>query len=655
MTSQEELAPDVVFAPIPTWVKMWDADTSADMGSSEDRNRLVDLQFLVEEYVSTRFMRHRFFLATTRDLNNSISYNIRIGFAVEEVVIHHVQVMRGDKLIRLDDQIKEQPSHFGKNDGSGNLRLLIPGLHLNDEVEICYSCRQRPSHIPWSMQGDYRSKQLSKNDFLRVVVTSPKELHSSGCNGLHYRHFEVDGAKIHEWGPEKTTLLERNDDVDQFQLSLASSWEELSATLYARYSAFLVSDAEVLKIATEIDAIATNERQKVTFALRWIQNSISYLSSRSFEPKLPPETLRSRFGDCREQSLLLVSILTALGVKSRLTLVDSYRNLLNRSFKPSRNWFDHFVVEVWDNADQSRYWIDPMRTHQGGIGDNIFLPDYEFGLVLDPKGCDLTPVAGKDSKEPELSICDEYRFSDDKDTIAVLKASKTLRGPLADQYRMTIEENSKEQLSLRHQSEYSRFYELERGEHETLISDDIDANTITVLSKFKIPRRKFLADGHLQQFWLNPTAVNDLVRSTLESLRSDENKIYSRKHHVAHSVTILDAPGQLPTVPDIDVANSYFRLGREAEYQTEENRLSVNWTFSSKARPLDNDTRLDFEALLAPALEETNYWCHLSWEEPTKSVQPIRTFWPYLRRAVLWWISLGAVTYLVFWIGLLNQ
>ena len=60
-------------------------------------------------------------------------------------------------------------------------------------------------------------------------------------------------------------------------------------------------------------------------ALQFVQNKIRYVSlsfgSNAYHPHHPDEVLQNRYGDCKDKSLLLLSLLRAAGIQAWPALV----------------------------------------------------------------------------------------------------------------------------------------------------------------------------------------------------------------------------------------------------------------------------------------------------------------------------------------------
>jgi hypothetical protein len=148
-------------------------------------------------------------------------------------------------------------------------------------------------------------------------------------------------------------------------------------------------------LATQLCANAKSDREKIDLLSREVQKSIGYkaieFGVRARRPNAAADTLRQRYGDCKDHALLLHQLLRAAKVESHLALVNTdYR--INPDL-PSLDQFNHMVVHV--PALGKGWLIDPTSKHMsltgfvaGGIWDS-------HALLLDPANPRLAqPLAG---------------------------------------------------------------------------------------------------------------------------------------------------------------------------------------------------------------------------------------------------------------------
>ncbi|MCB1224664.1 MAG: tetratricopeptide repeat protein, partial [Verrucomicrobiales bacterium] len=151
-------------------------------------------------------------------------------------------------------------------------------------------------------------------------------------------------------------------------------------------------------------------------------------------PHPPSKVLKDRYGDCKDQSLLLLQALAASDIPAHLTLVGSTNPI--RDALPSLDQFDHMVVHVPGSGAEP--FIDP--TQRDGM---LRLPvpsglDDRHLLILDPENPRLHRTKAYPADMGELRIERQVRPLEDgrlhvSETLFTSDYwAETLRGSLRD-------------------------------------------------------------------------------------------------------------------------------------------------------------------------------------------------------------------------------
>ena len=144
---------------------------------------------------------------------------------------------------------------------------------------------------------------------------------------------------------------------------------------------------------------ATSRDEVVDRALRWVVTNVRYtgleFGKQALVPVAPGRTLERGFGDCKDQSTLLVGILRERGVDAHVALLNAGEWYDVPATLPGLGLFDHAIVHV---GGREPLWADPTDRHsRAGV-----LPEADQGrlaLVASPttRKPTRTPVAGVDA------------------------------------------------------------------------------------------------------------------------------------------------------------------------------------------------------------------------------------------------------------------
>ncbi len=142
-----------------------------------------------------------------------------------------------------------------------------------------------------------------------------------------------------------------------------------------------------------------SEMRRIDILAAWVQDEIHYeaieFGRRAYIPKTARETIRDRYGDCKDHAVLLYAMLNAVGIESSLALVNLQQSVLPEL--PNTDQFNHMIVAV--EAADGPMFIDttdkdlrlgklPPRSMAGNHAlllkdtpELVAIPDYETGLT----------------------------------------------------------------------------------------------------------------------------------------------------------------------------------------------------------------------------------------------------------------------------------
>jgi transglutaminase-like putative cysteine protease len=145
-----------------------------------------------------------------------------------------------------------------------------------------------------------------------------------------------------------------------FELSSFETWQEVSR-FFAHY--YEVTDQMPANVTREIDTIRSknlDEAARTRAALDFVQREIRYLGIEigqgGYIPRKTELTLDRRFGDCKDMTYLLLTMLDGLGINADAVLVNSSERAGVEVNAPSSVIFDHVIVRTKFN-DKVYFWI----------------------------------------------------------------------------------------------------------------------------------------------------------------------------------------------------------------------------------------------------------------------------------------------------------
>lgn len=326
-----------------------------------------------------------------------------------------------------------------------------------------------------------------------------------------------------------------------------------------------------------------NRDTLITRLIRFVQDDVRYLGFESgihsHRPHAPAQVFEQRFGDCKDKSLLLVTLLRQLGIEAAPVLVNTNlrQEIVNRL--PSINVFNHCVVTFKENGDH--YFIDPTISSQGGQWRDVFFPNYGFGLVLSVDQDSLTRLPeNKNSRIWEEQDIELTAVNQD----ALVTIRTTYEGVEADIQRSNIASSSLESIAKNYLTFYGNLYHGIESTDDINIEDDRERNRLIISEQYRVPQfwQKQEADSTTVYCELYALSMENLVN--VDKLTSRESP-YRLNHPTAYRTTIrLKLPEAWNITEDKEEINGdSYEYEYKVSYNKRTNLLTINHEYKTKA------------------------------------------------------------------------
>ncbi len=165
----------------------------------------------------------------------------------------------------------------------------------------------------------------------------------------------VAGRLVRTWQLENLPAIELerfagfpNDLLMSIRVGGAISWDDIGAW-YAKLlrDRFEITDELAGAFARVIEGAQTLEDSLKT-AYRWVAQDFRYvalaLGDGGYQPRVPLEVYRTRFGDCKDKTTLFITLAREMGLDAHPVLVSSAGSV--DSLLPSIKQFDHMIAAV---------------------------------------------------------------------------------------------------------------------------------------------------------------------------------------------------------------------------------------------------------------------------------------------------------------------
>jgi transglutaminase-like putative cysteine protease len=423
---------NIQIAPAPTWITTNAIDYSNTKWDEDAEDGYVDLAYERQVSLGLGEMYSRKVVRIISDAGVQNSSEINIGFdpAYESLTFHAIRILRGkevlNKLDRSKFKILQQEQELDKYlyDGSLSAVLFLEDVRKGDVIEYSYTRKGFNPIFKNKYTGTYSGNFSVPVGLLYYKLIVPrgrtikekvegsmgKSLVTQNENETVYEWKETDVPALHL----EEKLPTWYDPYSYVNVTEFTSWKEVTDWALALYPKTVsLSPALHEKIAA-IKKQYTSPEEQVVAALRFVQDEVRYLGMEmgegSHRPNNPNKVFAQRFGDCKDKSYLLITMLHAMNVEAYPVLINTEYKAALLKWLPSPTAFDHVTVQV--KLGGKTYWFDPTSNYQRGAIHQISFPDYQCGLVISPQTTSLSTIplqdVGKIAVKEKFIVKDKY-------------------------------------------------------------------------------------------------------------------------------------------------------------------------------------------------------------------------------------------------------
>ncbi|HEX3581326.1 MAG TPA: DUF3857 domain-containing protein [Thermoanaerobaculia bacterium] len=519
------LAPTLAFGgdfsvrPAPKWIDTVSVDTSATLPAGEVRYgtyALLDDHQVSAGATTTNYYRRVRKVVSPTGVQNASEISFDFDPTYERLVLHDIMVLRDGKrknvldpsTVRVIEKEDEQNDHL--YDGILSAIAFVNDVRPGDVLD--YS---------WSVEGANPLLGGRFADTFDLAADVPTKLIRHRlifAHPLHYRS-TIPGLEpaiangVYTWTRTDVPAINVEDNIpdwfdpyDHVQVSEFGSWHDIALWSDSLFQLNAPSRAAVTKLAETIRTAHPQQRDQVVAAIRFVQDQIRYLGiemgRNSHQPHQPADVLEQRWGDCKDKSFLLASLLRELGVEAYPALVNTkLRHNMDREL-PTPFEFDHVITQV--RFANRTYWIDPTLADQGGTLETIETPNDERALVVRKETNGLTTIVT--NQKGSTSIAMTYSSSS-WDAPTSLVVETTYSGADADLVRadlanMAVADLAKQRINKRAVDQPKITIAA-----PIRIHDDRDQNVVVLTERYSL--RDFWKDG---SFGFTPHAIEDHLK-----------------------------------------------------------------------------------------------------------------------------------------------
>lgn len=469
----EQAKPDV--APPAHWITPIPFDARAKVEpvdpSEEMRWLLKDRQINASN--NETFYHEVRQVLTPSGVNKGSHITVNYDPGYQLLTFHWVKIWRGtNSFNRLDpDKIEVTQSGLDPNEllfsSEKSALLMLDDVRMGDIIDFAYTLQGDNPILAGRFsanveaQGEHPIERMTT----RLLWPAGRRLfvknHGTDVKYTTVRkpglfEFTWNFKQVPAWRSEPP-LPVWYDPYSWVQLSEFQRWAEVSQLFSGFFTNTAPLSAPLNEKIAEWKRLPDPE-SRVLAALRFVQDEVRYLGIESgesgYRPASPSVVFDRRFGDCKDKSFLLVTILRALGVDATPELVNTTMRQTVAEMNPAATVFDHAITQI--NLGGQLYWLDATANYQRGPLAVRYWPTYGYGLLVRPGAKELTPIPP--CPVQSKTTISQYFQLGRLDQPSRLKVVTYAEGRDADQLRADFSKTVRNELEQSYLNYYARYY-----------------------------------------------------------------------------------------------------------------------------------------------------------------------------------------------------
>ncbi|WP_158538091.1 DUF3857 domain-containing transglutaminase family protein [Corallincola holothuriorum] len=496
----------------PTWVEQAQPDLARSPSTEAVDFLLADSQVNLTSESPVQYRHYSYRINDSLGVEENSDIEIGFNPDFETIILHHVHILRDNKVIdrlkaediRVTDLEPDASSRIYS--GYKQLALWLKGVSAGDVVDYSYSVKGHnpvfAGHVSyffdlgWSLDvGAVNVRVITKRERplnYRLINSDASVSTSSHGSEIEYRvALKNTAAVIDEGdGPQWEAIY------PYLQVSDFDSWQQVAewaVALFERGKGKLSPD-----LVEYIQELKLQPRQQaIENAIAFSQEKVRYLgieiAENSHLPHSPAEVFENRYGDCKDKSLLLVTILNQLGVEANPVLVSTQQTKSVGNYLPTYGLFNHAIATF--SYQGQRYWVDPTMTHQGIGLDSYFQPDYGDALIVSKQTDSLTMMPNVAPAQQSIAVTQQYHASDYLSPV-VWRIRSEYRGREAESMRYQFARAGKKRLAQDYFNYYAQLNEGLEVMSDLTVEDDRVQNRMVISEEYLLPNFWKLDDGN---------------------------------------------------------------------------------------------------------------------------------------------------------------
>jgi transglutaminase-like putative cysteine protease len=289
----------------------------------------------------------------------------------------------------------------------------IPGYWSS--VNSIYYIQDRAS------QRSIRVDPVVNASFTIDIPNSEKLIYSVDNSDKQPERDTTEDRGIYKWSMKnlpglkvENNMVSLTELMPFLRVSNIPDWKLVDKWASDIYKNIISSDKKITSLAKSLINEKMSKQDKIKALFYYMQDNVRYISAHvdrgGYTPHKPTEVLKNKYGDCKDQTVLLVSMLNAVGIEAYPALIGFYPEI-----KPSKDVpglvFSHMITFIPGGV--SGIWLDTSGWTGAYPGISSYL-ETQTAFVIDGKGGLLIDIPESNARKNVANIDIKYEYKKDE-------------------------------------------------------------------------------------------------------------------------------------------------------------------------------------------------------------------------------------------------
>lgn len=492
--------------PVPAWVLPLYNEVAAPVTSAEAAGvnyLLVDEQLSLRQGQYLAYSHIAMQANSRQGLEQASAFQLHFAPDYQSLQLHFIRLTRAgqqqDITAVADIRLVQREGETDQKiyNGIVTAMVLLSDIQVGDRIDYAYTVSgtnpiyqgKRSAYFPlnWGVPVQFAR--------VRVLTDADTTLyHRSNQPQVNWQKQQDGQGTSYLWQQRQIAAVQDEGEYPAWynpyrylEISEFQNWQDVVAWALPLYEFDEPLVPELKKLADSWQTQAKSRQEYASLVVRYVQNQIRYfgieIGLNSHQPYAPNLVFERKYGDCKDKTTLMLTLLRYGGVEAYPALVSSRRAGGIGERLPNPGVFDHVITYMQLNGQD--YWLDGTRSQQYGPLAQQGVQYFQQALLVKPGSSALTAMAAPQSEQNLFRTEELIELSAVGQPVR-LTLQLLLKGESAENFRRMLDRKGVKEYSIELEQLYRRQYPGADIRQPPVITDDKELNQLQLSAHFLV-------------------------------------------------------------------------------------------------------------------------------------------------------------------------